>query len=141
MRIVVRAGAERRGVGSLAVALVVLQLLSPSALRDELERLVLLDLLGPASGPNEELEDGSVRDRYLVGALAPSEQQTTPEEMDELAIPDDGAGEDSTSDEGALQIATLCPSSLGFSFCVDDTATSLGVTASWGYYRRDHSQT
>jgi hypothetical protein len=119
----------------------ILQPLSPSALRDELERLVLLDLLGPAGGPEEELEDGSVRDRYLVGALAPREQQTTPEEMDELAIPDDGAGEDSASDEGALQIASLCPSSVGFSFCVDDAATSLSVTAAWGYYRREHSAT
>ena len=52
---------------------------------------MLLDLLGPAGGPEEEVEEGSVRDRYLVGALAPSEQQTTPEEMDELAIPDEGA--------------------------------------------------
>src|SRR6266487_991111 len=119
----------------------VLQPLSPSALRDELERLVLLDLLGPAGGPEEELEDSSVRDRYLVGALAPSEQQTTPEEMDELAIPDDGAGEDSASDEGALQIASFYPSSLGFSFCVDDAATSLRGTAAWGYYRREHSAT
>ena len=42
---------------------------SPSAIRDELERLVLLDLLGPAGGPEEEVEDSSVRDRYLVGAL------------------------------------------------------------------------
>src|SRR5206468_1719350 len=119
----------------------ILQPLSPSALRDELERLVLLDLLGPAGGPEEELEDSSVRDRYLVGALAPSEQQTTPEEMDKLAIPDDGAGEDSASDEGALQIASFYPSSLGFSFCVDDAATSLSVTAAWGYYRREHSAT
>src|SRR6266702_3927739 len=119
----------------------ILQPPSPSALRDELERLVLLDLLGPAGGPEEELEDGSVRDRYLVGALAPREQRTTPEEMDELAIPDDGGGEDSASDEGALQIATLCPSSLGFSFCVDNAATSLSVTASWGCYRREHSAT
>ena len=119
----------------------VLQPPSPSAIRDELERLVLLDLLGPAGGPDEEVEDSSVRDRYLVGALAPSELQTTPEEMDELAIPDDGAGEDSASDEGAMQIATLFPSSLGFSFCVDDAATSLSVTAAWGCYRREHSAT
>ena len=119
----------------------ILQPPSSSAIRDELERLVLLDLLGPAGGPEEEVEDSSVRDRYLVGALAPSELQTTPEEMDELAIPNDGAGEDSSSDEGALQIATLFPSSLGFSFCVDDAATSLSVTAAWGCYRREHSAT
>ena len=44
---------------------------SPAALRDELEQLVLQDLLGPAGGPEEELDEGSVRDRYLVGMLAP----------------------------------------------------------------------
>ena len=51
--------------------------------------------------PKEEVEDSSVRDRYLAGALAPSELQTTPEEMDELAIPDDGAGEDSAERRGS----------------------------------------
>src|SRR5437667_10136682 len=58
----------------------ILQPPSPSAIRDALERLALLDPLGPADGPQEELEDDSVPDRYLVGARAPREQQTTPDE-------------------------------------------------------------
>ncbi len=41
-------------------------------LRLELEAMVLGDLLGPAGGNDEELTERSVRDRYLVGVLAPS---------------------------------------------------------------------
>ncbi|HYU74904.1 MAG TPA: helicase, partial [Ktedonobacteraceae bacterium] len=119
----------------------ILQLLSPSALRDELERLVLQDLLGPAGGSEEEVDEGSVRDRYLVGALAPRDQQVLPEEMDERAIPEEGSVEDGANDDAALQIASLYPSSIGMSFSVDGTATSLSVEASWGSYRREHSET
>jgi len=119
----------------------ILQRLSASALRDELERLVLQDLLGPAGGPEEEIDEGSVRDRYLVGALAPRDQQVLPEELDELAIPEEGSIEDGANDDAALQITSLYPSSIGMSFSVDGTATSLSVEASWGYYRREHSET
>ena len=41
-------------------------------LRAELEAMVIRDLLGPAQGPDEELIERSVRERYLVGILAPS---------------------------------------------------------------------
>src|SRR5258708_3762520 len=119
----------------------ILQPLSPSALRDELERLVLQDLLGPAGGAEEEIDEGSVRDRYLVGALAPRDRQVLPEGMDDLAIPEEGSVEDGANDDAALQIASLYPSSIGMSFTVDGTATSLSVKASWGYYRREHSET
>ena len=34
--------------------------------------MVICDLLGPAQGPEEELVERSVRERYLVGILAPS---------------------------------------------------------------------
>src|SRR5439155_25956510 len=119
----------------------ILQAPSPAALRDELERLVLQDLLGPAGGPEEEIDEASVRDRYLVGALAPRDQQVIPEEMDELAIPEEGSIEDGANDDAALQIASLYPSSIGMSFSVDGSATSLSVEASWGYYRREHSET
>ncbi len=119
----------------------ILRPLSPAALRNELERLVLQDLLGPAGGLEEEIDEGSVRDRYLVGALAPRDQQVLPEEMDELAIPEEGSVEDGANDDAALQIASLYPSSIGMSFSVDGTASSLSVEASWGYYRREHSET
>jgi hypothetical protein len=114
---------------------------SPSALRDELQRLVLLDLLGPAAGPDEELDDSSVRDRYLVGMLAPREVRMQPEELDELAVSEESSGEDGPNDDASLQIASLCPSSIGLSFNVEGTSEKLLVRAGWGYYQRVKSET
>ena len=37
--------------------------------------MVLKDLLGPVGGPEEEIDEPSVRDRYLVGMLAPKRQE------------------------------------------------------------------
>ena len=50
---------------------------SPHQLRAELEAMVLGDLLGPAGGEDEELTERTVRDRYLVGVLAPSRSGAT----------------------------------------------------------------
>lgn len=114
---------------------------SAATLRNELERLVLQDLLGPAGGPEEEVDEQHVHDRYLVGMLAPRDQQIQPEEMDALAVPEEGSVEDGSNDDTALQTASLCPSAIGMSFCVDGNATSLRVTAQWGNYKRIKSET
>lgn len=114
---------------------------SPSALRDELEKLVLLDLLGPAGGPEEEVNEGSVRDRYLVGMLAPSYKQITPEELDELALAESINTEDGATEQSVLNTVTLNPSSLGMSFCVDGPVNELVVKAHWGRYQRVYSET
>jgi len=45
---------------------------SQHQLRAELEAMVLGDLLRPAGGEGEELTERTVRDRYLVGVVAPS---------------------------------------------------------------------
>lgn len=42
-------------------------------IRELLQLAVMDDLLGPAGGPNEQIVDMGVRDRYLVGKLAPRE--------------------------------------------------------------------
>ena len=42
---------------------------SSMRIREELERMVVRDLLGPVGGPEEEIDEPSVRDRYLVGML------------------------------------------------------------------------
>src|SRR5258708_3367874 len=47
---------------------------SPVELRALLEEMVVGDLLGPAGGESEELTERNVRDRYLVGVLAPRPQ-------------------------------------------------------------------
>ena len=51
----------------------VLRVPSPSELRSELEEMVIRELLGPAGGADEEVHEHlRVRDRYLVGMLAPA---------------------------------------------------------------------
>src|SRR5690606_14786513 len=42
-------------------------------IRELLQLAVMDDLLGPAGGPHERIVDMGVRDRYLVGKLAPRE--------------------------------------------------------------------
>ena len=113
---------------------------SAAAMREELEEMVLRDLLGPAGGPDEELEDDRVHDRYLVGMLAPNKLQTMPEEQDELGIAEEGGPEEGKVDPGASQQASLNPSSLGMSFRVDQEASSLLVTVRWGHYQKVDSQ-
>lgn len=43
-------------------------------IRELLQLAVMDDLLGPAGGPHERIVDMGVRDRYLVGKLAPRER-------------------------------------------------------------------
>jgi hypothetical protein len=115
-----------------------------------LEEMVGGDLLGPAGGPEEELTERNVRDRYLVGVLAPrSQPQPVPakveEEEDEEtpALPDElsegGAdtADDGTTDKDVPIVQAHLPSSFGLTFCVDRSATALKVEARWGQYKRE----
>jgi hypothetical protein len=140
-------------------------------IRELLQLAVMDDLLGPAGGPHEQIVDMSVRDRYLVGKLAPREADgggieglegplaaETEEEPDDLDVHkgrhDPGAEFDTTSgrvdaeaeasDEiDASSNQSLVPSSMGMTFCVDGDAKSIGVEARWGQYERlyEHEHT
>jgi hypothetical protein len=112
----------------------------PNRVRQELLDAVLLDLLGPAGGPDEELDERNVRDRYLVGMLAPKRQELSPEEFDELAQGGVGSGEDGPTDFTAPPAKTMFPSSFGLTFCVDIEAEALQITARWGQYLREKSE-
>ncbi len=116
----------------------VLQPPSPSDIRDELEEAVIRDLLGPAGGPEEEVEDAP-RDRYLVGMLAPRRQLLAPETFDDLAVGGEGAAEEGSVDVNAPQATTMFPSSFGMTFCVDGSTPTLQLTARWGRYERVES--
>jgi hypothetical protein len=131
--------------------------------RDLLEASVRDDLLGPAGGPHELIKDMSVRDRYLVGKLAPRrpdddqaariEPASAAEESgdleDERTAPlhEPGAEFASTSgrvepeDDALDEIDTsnnqsLVPSSMGLTFCVAPDVATLSVDAHWGRYER-----
>ena len=132
-------------------------------IRELLQLAVVDDLLGPAGGPREYIVDMSVRDRYLVGKLAPREDARggierlegplAEEDVEEPADPivpgqhEPGAEfgtatgrvepESDGSDEiDAASNQSLVPSSFGMTFCVDGDAERIEVEARWGSYER-----
>ena len=60
--------------------------ITPYSIRDELTEMVVNDLLGPAGGPEEELDqrEDRVTGRYLVGMLAPKATPVAAEEQNTL---------------------------------------------------------
>ncbi|OKH33164.1 helicase [[Phormidium ambiguum] IAM M-71] len=117
-------------------------------IRAELEQAVLDDLLGPAGGENEEIDEQRVSDRYLVGLLAPTQRrirpeelEETPEQIDELAVSGSGTAEEGTTESSIPPAEKMFPSSMGMTFCVDGTAKAIKVKAGWGQYDRIASET
>jgi len=126
--------------------------------RELLQFAIMDDLLGPAGGPEEFIVDMSVRDRYLVGKLAPMDNADRGQEWvlvekgDEVEPPDlepkaqgkkidsptlSGSGDSDADEEvDAASNQSLAPSSLGFTFCVDGNIESIEVVVSWGRYER-----
>jgi len=111
---------------------------SLSAIRDELQSLVLKELLGP-SGADEEMSEPniSVGDRYILGKLAPSGQALIEDDNDAITIIDGQAEsqEDGKTDADIRSAASLHPSAIGMSFVVVPTTNVLLVTAKWGLYK------
>jgi hypothetical protein len=127
-------------------------------IRELLQLSVMDDLLGPAGGPNELIVDMSVRDRYLVGKLAPREiadkennlpmdAQLELEEPEELVVKaqikkldsPNIVGSDDIDDESEIDASSnqsLIPSSMGLTFCVDGDAKHIQIEARWGSYER-----
>ncbi|MBV8500244.1 MAG: helicase [Paucibacter sp.] len=132
-------------------------------IRELLQLAVVDDLLGPAGGPHERIVDMSVRDRYLVGKLAPREDAQGgieglegPLAEDEVEEPTDpivpGQHEpgaefgtatgrvepesDSADEIDAASNQSLVPSSFGMTFCVDGDVERVEVEACWGCYER-----
>ncbi len=110
-------------------------------IRAKLEKAILNDLLGPAGGEEEELDEDNVSDRYLVGLLAPQQRRINLEQEDELAVAGIGTAEEGSTEVSVPPKETMFPSSFGMSFCVNATAKALQVTAGWGQYERTESQT
>src|ERR1035437_4301831 len=114
-----------------------------AAIRDELTDMVIRDLLGPAGGPEEELNqyEDHVYGRYLVGMLAPQDSEIAGGELDELAVGDGDEGEEGTAESGVPSGSTYFPSSMGMSFVVAAETKEIVVEAEWGRYLRVKSST
>ncbi len=132
-------------------------------IRELLQLAVMDDLLGPAGGPHERIVDMGVRDRYLVGKLAPREAARGGIEGLEGPLANEDAEEptdpkapgqhepgaefgtttgrvepesDAADEIDAASNQSLVPSSLGMTFCVDGDAESIEVEVRWGRYER-----
>lgn len=131
--------------------------------RELLKMSVIDDLLGPADGPEEEIVGMSVRDRYLVGKLAPMSLDGKQTEVKPFAEEDVSDGEvpldllpyvndnhiprdkvptasiDEDDEEKEIESfsnQSLVPSSIGFTFCVDGKLENIQLFANWGRYER-----
>lgn len=135
-----------------------------SYLRKLLQLAVMDDLQGPANGPQEEVVGMSVRDRYLVGKLAPktiepqspfegvtsaaSEAPQSPEGLQEYHGRNEpgaefnsaeGSFDPDEKDQQANEASasrSLVPSSIGFTFCLDGDVREIDVEVRWGRYVR-----
>ncbi|MFM9971263.1 MAG: DISARM system helicase DrmA [Burkholderiales bacterium] len=113
----------------------------PRQLRAELEDLVAKELLGPRAGPDEEVLETRLQDRYLIGMLAPKNKLIRASEMDTLADDSEGSVEEGATDDSALPADTLYPSSIGLTCTIYGEAKQILVTARWGRYTREKSET
>jgi hypothetical protein len=116
-------------------------------LRQKLVEIIYKDLLGPAGGEFEEVDESSLTERYLVGVIAPlirsqkteEPREDDPSQQDNLAQTDKNSNDDGDSENQAPS-SSLFPSSLGLTFCVDSGETALTVTARWGSYKKEESE-
>lgn len=109
-------------------------------MRELLQLAVIDDLLGPADGPVEEIVGMSVRDRYLVGKLAPMD---TAPDVAEMGTFGESGRPDSEERDEEVDTSTnqsLVPSSMGFTFCVDGELKNVQLFANWGRYERTQSE-
>ncbi|MFZ4436842.1 MAG: DISARM system helicase DrmA [Syntrophales bacterium] len=134
--------------------------------RELLQLAVIDDILGPADGPVEEIVGMSVRDRYLVGKLAPMSPSGRQSEVPPFAeedvpdgnvpadltpyvnddhisrdkVPSSAVDDDEEKEINASENQSLVPSSMGFTFCVDGELADVQLFASWGRYERTESE-
>ena len=107
-------------------------------LRTQLHQMVVNDLLGPSS-PTEELDEDSVRSRYIVGLLAPRGQSALPDEQDELALGGGAETQDGKPASTPAPLPAMLPSSIGLTCSMSAESNAVQVTVRLGQYRRIRS--
>src|SRR5436309_6581226 len=117
--------------------------ITPYAIRDELTQMVISDLVGPAGGESEELDqrEDRVTGRYLVGMLAPKSTPVEANGQDALGTDQADDPEVGPSDASTTSTDTFFPNSIGMSFLVDRDVKAILAKTEWGRYRRDKSTT
>ncbi len=114
---------------------------TPARIRDELEALFLGEILGPAQGEREEIDQPEpIHHRYLVGKLAPRNDRISEALQDELAVAERSDGEEGVAEPTAPPSDSLFPSAMGLRFTLSGDATELRVSARWDWYKREKSE-
>jgi len=113
------------------------QIISAATIRQEFEDLVRRDLLGPAGGEQEVITEQSVRNRYLLGMLAPLKGTEVEEDTGELADDSEDNPEEGTAEPSTPVKRGTTPSTFGMSFCLDLVETEFEAQARWGQYLRE----
>ena len=116
--------------------------------RDELEKFVRLDLLGPWDGDEEQFPSGAMgpRERYLVGMLGPKQRprhagRDSAEVADtETAVQGDGSEGELPEVVTPQNLGKMWASSMGLSFAVPGDIDVLSVSAEWGRYDLHESE-
>src|SRR5262245_10029846 len=112
-------------------------------LRADLVRRITGDLLGPLDGDNEVIrgsrrEDGTwsspgrVRDRYLVGMLAPKGTLAADPEREDDVGPEEGDDSLGGVQDGRTPGLVMAQSAMGLSVVVDAAVSELSAHCTWG---------
>jgi hypothetical protein len=118
---------------------------TPLEVRNDLARVLELDLVGPAAGHPFEREalDTAPSRFYLTGFLVPHEGNEEwksagdgQEDVDQVPDGRRGDGHDEPVKDKASARKVFFPSTMGLSVCVGATTRALEVTATWGDYVR-----
>lgn len=111
---------------------------SSLGVRDEVERLLAKDLLGPwADDDREVLPQGSTPgERYILGVLSPR-NSALDAALTDVTATDDGTGDGADEAGAAAAAGSMAPASLGLSFRVGDDIERITAEAAWGRYEQE----
>jgi DNA-binding Lrp family transcriptional regulator len=137
----------------------VLPVPSPAEVRDEFLDMLTRDWLGPAGGEEEIIYEKTVRDRYLIGMLAPknksSAKDSDPSDEDdepEVSVPvdeegdlaaagiDDEQGQAESVVPDVGETAAFIPSSLGVTVALGSDVRQIVVEVHYGRYVRENDE-
>lgn len=108
--------------------------------RDDLARVLRLDLIGPDPDhplAAEVIEETAPSRFYLTGFLVPHESKEADDDDAELAEDGHaGSGDDEPPEEKTSARKAYFPSTLGLTVCVDAATNELEVIATWGDYAK-----
>lgn len=119
---------------------------TPWQVREEFDRLMREELVGPKDGEDEELLtriEPRISNRYLLGVLAPKNTHPPLDDAGQLE-PDEVESLESTEenpDEASRTAAdSMLPTSIGLTFALADGVDELQVQVDWAIYRKDKSE-